>query len=94
MVATIAINLIVIRYESGEARRLGSELLMADALQTRGDVWTSLTVIGALIGARAGLPILDPLTALVVAAFIGHAGYQIAIDCAKEQGLKLPGITL
>ena len=21
------------------------------------------------------------------------AGYQIAIDCAKEQGLKLPGIT-
>jgi urocanate hydratase len=21
------------------------------------------------------------------------AGYQIAIDCAREQGLKLPGIT-
>jgi cation diffusion facilitator family transporter len=78
MIATVAINLAVIRYESREASRLGSELLMADAMQTRGDVWTSLTVIAALAGARWGLPILDPLAALVVAAFIGHAGYLIA----------------
>jgi cation diffusion facilitator family transporter len=78
MLATVGVNLIVIRYESREADRLGSEVLMADALQTRGDVWTSLTVLAALAGARAGMPILDPLAALVVAAFIGHAGYQIA----------------
>ena len=58
--------------------RLGSEVLLADAMQTRGDVWTSLTVIAALVGARLGLPILDPLAALVVAGFIGYAGYQIA----------------
>jgi len=78
MVITVAVNLFVIRYESRAAERLGSEVLLADAMQTRGDVWTSLTVIGALAGARAGLPILDPLAALVVAGFIGHAGYQIA----------------
>ncbi len=78
MAVTVVVNLLVIHYESGEANRLGSELLMADALQTRGDVWTSLTVIGALAGARAGLPILDALAALVVAGFIGHAGFQIA----------------
>ena len=66
------------RYESREAERLGSEVLLADAMQTRGDVWTSLTVIAALAGARFGLPILDPLAALVVAGFIGYAGYQIA----------------
>jgi cation diffusion facilitator family transporter len=78
MAVTVAINLVVISYESREAKRLGSELLLADATQTRGDVWTSLTVIAALAGARLGLPILDPLAALLVAAFIGHAGYQIA----------------
>jgi cation diffusion facilitator family transporter len=78
MAATVTINLFVIRYESGEAKRLGSELLLADATQTRGDVWTSLTVIGAMAGARFGWPILDPLAALVVTAFIGYAGYQIA----------------
>jgi cation diffusion facilitator family transporter len=78
MLVTVAINLIVIWYESREAERLASEVLMADAMQTRGDLWTSLTVIAALIGAREGLPILDPVAALVVAGFIGHAGYQIA----------------
>ena len=36
------------------------------------------TVIAALVGARLGLPILDPLAALVVAGFIGYSGFQIA----------------
>ena len=78
MLATVAVNLLVIGYESREARRLESEVLLADAMQTRGDVWTSLTVMAALIGARLGMPILDPLAALVVAGFIGHSGFQIA----------------
>ena len=78
MIATVCINLIVIRYESRAADRLGSEVLLADSLQTRGDVWSSLTVLAALAGARAGMPVLDPIAALVVAAFIAHAGYQIA----------------
>jgi cation diffusion facilitator family transporter len=78
MVVTVAVNLFVVSYESREAERLSSEVLLADAIQTRGDVWSSLTVIGALIGARLGWPILDPLAALVVAGFIGYAGYQIA----------------
>jgi len=78
MLATIGVNLFVISYESRAAERLGSEVLMADAIQTRGDVWSSLTVIFALAGARLGWPILDPLAALVVAGFIGWAGYQIA----------------
>ena len=83
MAVTVAINVLVVRYESAAAERLGSEVLLADATQTRGDVWSSLTVIAALAGARAGMPILDPLGALVVAAFIGHAGYQIGITTTK-----------
>ena len=83
MVVTVAINLFVVRYESAAAERLGSEVLLADAVQTRGDVWSSVTVIVALAGARAGVPILDPLAALVVAGFIGHAGYQIGLTTTK-----------
>jgi cation diffusion facilitator family transporter len=78
MAITVGVNLFVISYESREAERLASEVLLADAMQTRGDVWTSVTVIAALVGAKSGMPILDPLAALVVAAFIGYAGYQIA----------------
>jgi cation diffusion facilitator family transporter len=77
MAVTVVINIAVVRYESAEGERLSSEVLLADALQTRGDVWTSLAVILALAGARAGIPILDPLAALAVAVFIGYAGYQI-----------------
>lgn len=78
MIGTVLVNLLVVAYESREAERLGSEVLLADATQTRGDVWTSLAVIAALAGARAGVPILDPLAALVVSGFIGYAGYQVA----------------
>lgn len=78
MLVTVGINLLVVSYESREAERLGSEVLLADAMQTRGDVWSSATVIGALIGARAGLSILDPIAALVVAAFIAFSGYKVA----------------
>ncbi len=78
MLVTIAINLFVMKYETSAAMRLDSEVLLADAMQTRGDVWTSLTVITALVGARSGLPVLDPLAAIIVAGFIGHSGFQIA----------------
>ena len=83
MIVTIAINLWVVRYETREARRLSSEVLLADALQTRGDVWTSLAVIAALAGARLGWPILDPLAAIVVSGFIGYATVQIAATTTK-----------
>jgi cation diffusion facilitator family transporter len=78
MLATLGVNLFVVAYESRAAERLGSEVLLADSLHTRGDVWSSVTVIVALAGARLGWPILDPLAALVVAGFIGWAGYEIA----------------
>ena len=83
MGATVAINLWVVRYESREARRLKSEVLLADAMQTRGDVWTSLAVIAALIGTRLGWPILDPLAAIAVSGFIGYAGLQIAATTTR-----------
>ncbi len=78
MLVTVGVNLAVVAYESREGQRLGSEVLLADAMQTRGDVWSSLTVIAALVGARLGVPMLDPLAALVVAGFIGYAGFQVA----------------
>src|SRR4029077_13284567 len=78
MLVTVGVNLGVVVFESRAAARLGSEVLLADSMQTRGDVWSSLTVIVALAGARAGLPILDPIAALIVTGFIGYSGYQVA----------------
>ncbi len=82
MLVTLAINILVVRAERRAATRLSSELLMADAQHTQSDVLTSLAVIGALAGAALGFPVLDPAAALVIVAFIGHAGFEIARDAA------------
>jgi cation diffusion facilitator family transporter len=83
MIATLVVNLIVVRYERSAGERLTSEVLIADALHTRSDVFTSLTVILALVGASIGFPLLDPLAAGVVALFIGYAAYKIARDASQ-----------
>ena len=83
MTATLIINLAVVRYELREGRRLGSEVLQADAMHTRSDVLTSVAVLGALIGVWFGYPMLDPLAALVVAVFIGYAGWRIAQQSSR-----------
>lgn len=82
MAVTLVINLVVVRYETRKGKQLGSELLLADAMQTRGDIWTSIAVTVALAGVWAGVPILDPIAALVVAGFIARAGFEIASSTA------------
>jgi cation diffusion facilitator family transporter len=78
MLVTLGINLFVVRYESGRARALGSELLLADALHTRSDVLTSCAVLVSLAAVRLGYPLLDPIGALIIAVFIARTGLEIA----------------
>ena len=58
MIATMAVNLAVAIYERRAGARLASEVLLADALHTRSDVLTSLTVIIALAGSAIGLSLI------------------------------------
>jgi cation diffusion facilitator family transporter len=83
MIGTLVVNMIVVRYESAAARRLRSELLAADSAHTQSDVFTSLAVIAALVGVRLGWPLLDSIAALVVAGFIGYAGFSIARETSS-----------
>ena len=83
MTVTLAVNIFVVVYELRAGRRLRSEVLLADARHTRSDVLTSVAVLGALVGVWLGYPILDPLAAVLVAGFIGHAGWEIAKDASR-----------
>jgi cation diffusion facilitator family transporter len=83
MVITLIVNMIVVRYELREGRRLKSEVLLADAKHTRSDVLTSVTVIAALIGVWFGYTALDAAAALFVAGFIGHACWEIAQGASR-----------
>jgi cation diffusion facilitator family transporter len=83
MTITLVINVCVVIYESRAGHRLHSEVLLADARHTRSDVMTSIAVLGALLGVWWGYPILDPIAAVIVAGFIGHACWDIAQDASR-----------
>jgi cation diffusion facilitator family transporter len=83
MTVTLIVNMFVVSYELREGRRLNSEVLRADAKHTRSDVLTSGAVLGALFGVWWGYPLLDPMAALLVAGFIGHACWSIAQEASR-----------
>jgi cation diffusion facilitator family transporter len=83
MTVTLVVNIAVVSYEMRQARRLKSEVLAADAKHTRSDVLTTVAVLGALLGVWVGYPLLDPMAALLVAGFIGHACWGIAQEASR-----------
>jgi cation diffusion facilitator family transporter len=77
LVFTLLVNVGVVWFETRAGRRLKSDLLLADALHTRTDVFITVGVLGGLALARAGLAWADPALGLIVAVLVGRAGYQI-----------------
>jgi cation diffusion facilitator family transporter len=89
MGGTFLVNLGVVAYERSAARRLSSEILLADAHHTSSDLLTSGAVIAALVGVRQGHSWLDPAAALLVAGFIAHACWEIFHDTARILGDRI-----
>src|SRR5439155_13502422 len=74
------VNIGVVRYEAVEARRHNSELLLADSVHTRTDVYATIGVLVSLGGVRFGYPLLDPIGGILIAVLIARTGFEIARD--------------
>lgn len=83
MLVALALNIIVFRFESGRGRALNSELLLADALHTRSDMFATLGVIVSLAAVWLGYPLFDPIGGIAIAILIAHTGYEIARDTSS-----------
>lgn len=70
MLGTLATNIGVTTYERRIGKRVGSDILLADASHTASDIIVSLGVIGSLIAVKLGYPAADPVIALLVALAI------------------------
>lgn len=86
--ASMVINIVVVLYEGRAGRRLGSKLLIADANETKGDVFVTA---GALVGVIAmqiwpTLSWLNGILTIGVAIAIGHVIWEILRDTAKVLG--------
>jgi cation diffusion facilitator family transporter len=77
MLVTIVINIAVTTYETRQGRALNSEVLLADAMQTRSDIFVSLAVIVSLVASSLGYSLLDVGVALLITAIIAWSSYQV-----------------
>ena len=72
-----AVNVFTAWYEHREGNRLGSEFLIADAAQTRSDIWVTLLVASGLIGVWLGVPWLDVALCFPVAVLVLKSAWDI-----------------
>ena len=77
MLGTLAVNILVTTWERRSGRRLGSEVLVADASHTLSDVIVSLGVIASLVIVKLGWEQADGIVALLVAVIILRTAWGI-----------------
>ena len=77
MAITTLINILVMNYEYGQGKRLKSDILTSDAMHTKADIFTSLSVIIALIVIKLGYPVFDPIATIFISLFIAYSGFNI-----------------
>ena len=83
MIGTLIINIGVTKYEQVVGRRLGSEILLADASHTSSDVLVSLGVILGLVAIKLGYPIADPIVAFAVSIAIAKAAWTVLTKASE-----------
>jgi cation diffusion facilitator family transporter len=77
VVATLAINVFVVSYESRRGRDLRSALLLADAAHTRSDIFVTLLAVASLWLSSQGVARIDGALAIVVGLILAWTGYGI-----------------
>jgi cation diffusion facilitator family transporter len=77
LLATLAVNVGVARWEGARGKALDSPFLLSDAAHTRSDVLVTLGVLVTVVLVRGGWAIADVVAAIGVAGFIGWAGVRV-----------------
>ncbi|MEL6777034.1 MAG: cation diffusion facilitator family transporter [Cyanobacteria bacterium J06597_16] len=77
LLAVLGINIFVAFYERRVGRRLGSNILIADAQHTMSDIWITIAVLGGLIGVWLGAGWLDVILAFPVAILVVRSGWVV-----------------
>ena len=74
----------IYQYTRNAARRLRSNMLMANAWHSRSDAISSIVVVIGIAGAMMGHAYLDAVAAIAVAVMIAKIGFDLVRDSTKE----------
>jgi cation diffusion facilitator family transporter len=83
ILSTMGINIFVMMWERSKGQELKSEILISDSMHTKSDIFASVAVLISLAAVYAGLPVIDPIAAFIIAILIGRTGYHILLESAK-----------
>ena len=75
---------LLFRYMLLVAKRVKSSMLVANAWHARSDAASSLVVGVGIIGNLAGIPILDPIAALIVGLMVTRMGWTFGWDALHD----------
>ncbi|MFA7668135.1 MAG: cation diffusion facilitator family transporter [Burkholderiaceae bacterium] len=81
---TLAAKELLFRYLLRVGRRVRSTMLIANAWHARSDAASSLVVAVGIAASLAGLPLADPLAALVVGLMITRIGWRFFSDAFHD----------
>ncbi|MBR8836974.1 MAG: cation transporter [Stigonema ocellatum SAG 48.90 = DSM 106950] len=84
LLIVLGVNIFVAYYERGVGKRIGSEILIADAKHTMSDIWLTIAVIGGLIGVWLGYQWLDIVLAFPVALLVFWSGWSVLKENLPE----------
>jgi cation diffusion facilitator family transporter len=94
-VGTMVVKELLYQYTIRISRKTGSHSLRATAWDHRSDVLSSLGAFIGILGARLGLPILDPIASLViclliikVAVDIFKAAFDVLLDSSVDESTR------
>lgn len=83
-VISIIVKEIMFWYTRHYARLIHSEALMADAWHHHSDALSSVGALIGIVGARMGLPVLDPVAGLFICFFIAKAAFDIFREAIEK----------
>jgi cation diffusion facilitator family transporter len=83
-VISVIVKELMFQYTKRAADQINSGALMADAWHHRSDALSSVGAFAGILGARMGMPVLDPLASVVICVFIEKAAIEIFRDAVDK----------
>jgi len=86
----IAVNFTMTNYMTKTGRKINSPAIIADAKHQRVDILTCIAIFLGVVGSQLGLPILDPLVALLIVVLVLKTAFEVARDNVNNILGKVP----
>ncbi|MGK5083010.1 cation diffusion facilitator family transporter [Bdellovibrionota bacterium FG-1] len=81
---SIIVNEIMARQSNCVGSKFNKPAILAVALESRVDTWSSVAVLGGIIGGALSFPIIDSIVAVLVALIILHSAAEMLIESVKN----------